>query len=243
MASTSDFAVIPALDLKDGLVVHAKGGARADYRPVASLFGAADDPLRIAHGLLAVTGSSVLYVADLDAITGAGSNFELVRGLSYALPDVTIWIDAGLSRVADCAFWLPLGATLVIGSEALAAIEDWRELKAAFGETLVLSLDFDSAGRRGPGALFDNPALWPGRIIAMDLGRVGSERGPDAEGLGSLVAMADGCSIFAAGGIRDAKDLAAIAAAGAQGAVLATALHQETLTQREIAALLRERRS
>jgi HisA/HisF family protein len=243
MGSTSDFAVIPALDLKDGIVVHAKGGARADYRPVASPFGAADDPLRIAYGLLAVTGSPVLYVADLDAITGAGSNFELVRGLSYALPDVTVWIDAGFSRVADCAFWLPLGATLVIGSEALAAIEDWRELQAAFGEDLVLSLDSDSAGQRGPGALFDDPALWPGRVIAMHLGRVGAEQGPDADGLGSLVAMAAGCSIFAAGGIRNANDLAAIAAAGARGAVLATALHKETLTQKEIAALLRERRS
>jgi phosphoribosylformimino-5-aminoimidazole carboxamide ribotide isomerase len=243
MSNSSDFAVIPALDLKDGVVVHAKGGARADYRPVASLFGAADDPLRIAHGLLAVTGSSVLYVADLDAIMGTGTNFELVRGLSYALPDTTVWIDAGFSRVADCAFWLPLGATLVIGSEALAAIEDWRDLREEFGEDLVLSLDFDSAGRRGPGALFDDRALWPGRVIAMHLGRVGGDQGPDADGLGSLIAMADGCSIFAAGGIRNAKDLAAVAAAGARGAVLSTALHKEALTQNEIAALLRERRS
>ncbi len=243
MGSTSDFTVIPALDLKDGIVVHAKGGVRAEYRPIASPYGAADDPLPIARGLLSATGSSVLYIADLDAITGKGSNFELVRGLSYSLPDVTIWVDAGFSRVADCAFWLPLGATLVIGSESLAAIDDWREMQAAFDQNLVLSLDCDQSGQRGPGALFDDPALWPGRVIAMNLSRVGSKQGPDEDGIKSLVAMADGRSIIAAGGIRNAKDLAALAAAGARGAVLATALHNQALTQKEIAALLGERRS
>ncbi len=103
----ADFAVIPALDLKDGAVVHAKAGNRASYRPIASPFGAADDPVAIARGLLAITGSPSLYIADLDAIAGSGNHFELVRGLADALPGTTLWIDAGFSDVADCAFWLP----------------------------------------------------------------------------------------------------------------------------------------
>src|SRR5215470_6504995 len=143
MTAMNNFTVIPALDLKGGLVVHAIGGDRAAYSPIASPFGAADDPAAIARGLLATTGSPDLYVADLDAIAGIGNHFELVRGLSYALPDTALWIDAGFSDVADCAFWLPLGATLVIGSESLAGFEDWREIHSAFGEGVVLSLDFD----------------------------------------------------------------------------------------------------
>ncbi len=173
-----DFAVIPALDLKDGAVVHAKAGNRADYRPIASPFGAADDPVAIARRLLAVTGSPSLYIADLDAIAGTGNHFELVRGLGYALPGTTLWIDAGFSDVADCAFWLPLGATLVIGSESLAEVDDWREIHGAFGESVVLSLDFDSGGRQGPEPLFSDPALWPNRLIAMDLDQVGTGHGP-----------------------------------------------------------------
>ncbi len=243
MSSLSDFTVIPALDIKDGVVVHAKAGPRADYRPISSPFGAADDPVAIARGLLAVTGSSVLYIADLDAIAGSGSNFELLRGLSDALHGATLWIDAGFSRVADCAFWLPLGTTLVIGSESLAAVDIWREMQDAFGENVVLSLDFDAKGQRGPEALFADPSLWPNRIIAMTLGRVGTQGGPDLDGLRSLVAAAGESAIFAAGGIRHAADLAAIAGAGARGALLATALHTEALRQKEIAALLRGRRS
>ena len=243
MDGTSNFTVIPALDLKGGVVVHAVAGNRADYRPIASPFGAADDPAAIARGLLATTGAPSLYIADLDAIAGIGNHFELVRGLAYALHGTTLWIDAGFSDVADCAFWLPLGATLVIGSESLAAVDDWREIQAAFGESVVLSLDFGSDGRRGPEPLFSDPALWPRRVITMDLSRVGTDTGPDVDRLRTILDVTDGRAIFAAGGVRSARDLATIAALQAKGAVLATALHTNAITQNEIAALLRERRS
>jgi HisA/HisF family protein len=243
MGSLSDFTLIPALDIKDGAVVHAKAGPRAEYRPISSPFGAADDPVAIARGLLGVTGSSILYIADLDAIAGAGANFELLRGLSDALHGTTLWIDAGFSKVADCAFWFPLGATLVIGSESLATADIWREMQDAFGETVVLSLDFDEKGRRGPEALFADASLWPSRAIVMNVGRVGTEGGPDLDRLRSIVAVAGKPAIFAAGGVRHAADLAAIIGAGARGALIATALHSGALTQKEIAALLRGRRS
>jgi HisA/HisF family protein len=238
-----DFAVIPALDLKDGAVVHAKAGDRADYRPIASPFGAADDPVAIARGLLAVTGSPSLYIADLDAISGSGNHFELVRGIADALPGTTVWIDAGFSDVADCAFWLPLGATLVIGSEGLGAVDDWRDIHGAFGESVVLSLDYGSDGSRGPEPLFTDPALWPNRLIAMDLTRVGADTGPDVDRLKTILDAAAGRAVFAAGGVRSLGDLVALAALEAQGALIATALHAGGITQNEIAALLRERRS
>jgi phosphoribosylformimino-5-aminoimidazole carboxamide ribotide isomerase len=242
MSKANDFTVIPALDLMDGNVVHAKAGPRAEYRPLASPFGQAGDAGAIARGLLAATGSSVLYIADLDAITGSGSNFDLVRGLGYAFPDVAIWVDAGFSGVGDCAFWLPLGATLVIGSEGVKTAGDWLEIKQEF-EDVVLSLDFDAEGPRGPAALFADVDLWPDRVIAMNLARVGASQGPDIDGLAALIGRGEGRAVFAAGGVRNGNDLAALAAAGASGALVATSLHSGALTQKEIAALSRERRS
>ncbi len=213
-------------------------GRRADYAPILSPFGSADDPAAIARGLLAVTSSPALYVADLDAIEGTGNHFELVRGLSYALPDTTLWVDAGFSDVADCAFWLPLGATLVIGSESLDAVDDWRDIHSAFGESVVLSLDVGSDGERGPEPLFSDPALWPSRLVAIDLSRVGTGAGPDIDRLRSILDMADGRAVFSGGGVRDAADLAAIKALDAQGALISTALHTSAITENEIAALL-----
>ncbi len=106
----NDFAIIPALDLKGGAVVHARGGARAEYRPIQTPLGAADDPVALARALLAVTDSAVLYIADLDAIEDAGNHFDVCHDLANALPRSELWIDAGFTNVTDCAFWLPLGA-------------------------------------------------------------------------------------------------------------------------------------
>ena len=168
-------------------MVHAKAGNRADYGPVESPFGAADDPVAIARGLLAATGSPLLYIADLDAIAGTGNHFELVRGLADALQGTTVWIDAGFSHVADCAFWLPLGATLVIGSESLAGVDDWLEIRAGVRRKRRAVARFRRRRTERPGSLFDDPSLWPGRLIVMNLARVGTEAGPDLDRLKSVI--------------------------------------------------------
>ena len=118
-----DFAVIPVIDLKGGSVVHARAGMRERYRPLASPHGPAHDPLTIARALLAITGSPILYIADLDAIEGTGDHFEICRELANALPNIALWIDAGFNEISSCLFWLPIGATLVVGSEGLASAD------------------------------------------------------------------------------------------------------------------------
>jgi phosphoribosylformimino-5-aminoimidazole carboxamide ribotide isomerase len=239
----TDFAIIPALDLKGGYVVHGSGGDRAAYLPMETPLGPAGDVIGIARGLLALTGAPALYVADLDAIEGIGNHFELCRDLSNALPHTVLWIDAGFSNVTDCAFWLPLGATLVIGTESLRAVEDWQDLRATFGENLILSLDYAAEGRSGPGALFAEPAHWPERIIVMSLDRVGTGAGPDIDRLRSNVKQAGSRAVYASGGTRNIADLEAAADAGAAGALIATALHSGAVSQNEIAASSRRRRS
>ena len=239
----TDFAIIPAIDLKDRLVIHASGGARSDYQPIETPLGPADDPITLARALLSVTGSPALYVADLDAIEGSGNHFELCRDLANALPHAVLWIDAGFSNVTDCAFWLPLGATLVIGTESLSFVEDWQDLRATFGESLVLSLDFAADGARGPASLFAEAAYWPERIIVMSLDRVGTGAGPDVDRLRSIVQQAGSRSVYASGGMRNLNDLEAAADIGAQGALIATALHRGAIAQNEIAAFLQRRRS
>lgn len=239
----SDFAVIPALDLKGGQVVHARAGNRSHYRPLESPLGPADDPLTIARELIAITGSPILYIADLDAIAASGNHFQLCRELADGLPGTVLWIDAGFANVSDCAFWLPLGATLVIGSETVAGLEAWQEMRAGFGGSLVLSLDFATEGFRGPLALQSDPRHWPDRLIVMTLSRVGAGGGPDLDRLCTVLGNAPSRQVYVAGGVRNDADLEALSAAGAAGALVATALHSGALTQKKIAAFLRKRRS
>ena len=166
--SPNAFDVVPVLDLKDGTVVHARAGKqaragkRAEYRPIATPFAPPHDAQAIARALLGITFSPTLYIADLDAILGRGNNYELCQALADVLPGVDLWIDAGFCNLDDCAFWLPLGATLVIGSETVQSLEDWKTIRDNFGANLVLSLDFDEQGLRGPKELMSDLDLWPG---------------------------------------------------------------------------------
>jgi HisA/HisF family protein len=238
-----DFAIVPVMDLKGGVVVHARGGKRSAYRPIASAFGSADDPIAIARALMVETLSPILYIADLDAIEGTGNHFDLCRDLSDALPVAELWIDAGFSDVTDCAFWLPLGATLVIGTERLPSVDNWQGLAATFGRSLVLSLDRGSGGPLGPAAAHEDASMWPDRVILIDLPRIGSGEGPDLQRVRSTRDLAGERAIYAGGGVRNLGDLEALAETGAAGALVATALHEQTITQHELAAFLQRRRS
>jgi phosphoribosylformimino-5-aminoimidazole carboxamide ribotide isomerase len=129
------------------------------------------------------------------------------------------------------------GEVVHLGSESLEAVDDWLDIHSAFGESVVLSLDVGADGERGPEPLFSDPGLWPNRLVAIDLSRVGTGEGPDIDRLSAILDMADGRAVFSGGGVRNAADLAAIKALDAQGALIATALHTSAITQNEIAAL------
>ena len=94
----------------------------------------------------------------------------------------------------------------------------------------MLSLDFIAEEFKGPQALLADPArYWPERVLAMNLRRVGSDAGPDLALIESLAAKAPVREVYAAGGVRSVEDLERAAAAGAVGALIATALHNGRL--------------
>jgi phosphoribosylformimino-5-aminoimidazole carboxamide ribotide isomerase len=104
-------------------------------------------------------------------------------------------------------------------------------------DRVVLSLDFRGAQFAGPAELLDDTSAWPRRLIVMTLARVGSGAGPDAGRIGEIRARAPGHSIYAAGGIRDASDLAALQQLGVAGALVATSLHDGRLSGADIARI------
>ena len=85
--------------------------------------------------------------------------------------------------------------------------------------------------------MLGEPDGWPRNVIVMTLARVGSGAGPDVARLSEIRAKATRRSIYAAGGVRDAADLAALKGLGVAGALVATSLHDGRLTGAEIAKL------
>jgi phosphoribosylformimino-5-aminoimidazole carboxamide ribotide isomerase len=224
----NSFSLIPVIDLKGGMVVHAREGRRDEYRPVRSKLTAGAEPKKIAQALLDLHPFKTLYIADLDAIQGRGNNRGGIQAIRRQWPAVELWVDSGIANDAALARWLAadLGRP-VIGSESLLDADFLLTVRArAEDVSAVLSIDYLGDEFKGPQALLDNPELyWPDRVLAMNLHRVGSDQGPDLELVVNLARRVPGCKVYVAGGVRSVEDLQQAAKAGASGALLASALH------------------
>lgn len=209
------------LDLLDGQVVHARQGRRDAYRPLESRLCAGSRPADVLAALADLFDFRVCYVADLDAILGRGDHRATLAALARAHPGLEFWLDAGPSPWAG-----DLGRR-VWGSESLKP-----------GQTVprdgILSLDFRDGAFLGPPALLAAAEDWPDEVIVMSLEKVGSGSGPDLGRLAELQARGPGRRFYAAGGVRHGADLARLAAAGAAGVLLASALHDGRLGRDEL---------
>jgi phosphoribosylformimino-5-aminoimidazole carboxamide ribotide isomerase len=239
MAETeSRMDVVPVIDLKAGQVVHARGGARDEYRPITTPLSPTSAPADVVAGLLRLFPFRRLYIADLDAIGGRGGHEATIRELASGFPGVELWVDSGAHDARAVRAWLDNNAgCLVIGSESQGDADLLVSLRA--DPRVILSLDFRGDSFVGPAAIHDEPDLWPERVIAMTLGRVGAAGGPDLARIHATARRAVKRQVYAAGGMRDLADLCAAAEAGAAGALVATALHQRTLTSESLASLIR----
>jgi phosphoribosylformimino-5-aminoimidazole carboxamide ribotide isomerase len=211
--------VVPVIDLKDGTAVHAVRGERERYRPVG-------DPLWLARTFRL----EELYVADLDAITGAGENDAVIRALAR---ESRVMVDAGVSEPERARALLDLGVDrVVVGTETLpdADVLDRLLPEAILSVDLrdgrTLSRDPQLAGLPALDALARLHRAELREVIVLDLARVGSGAGPDVPLIAELHAAFPGLALLAGGGVRDAGDLRALADAGAAGALVATALHR-----------------
>ena len=228
--------VIPVIDLKGGVVVHARMGMRSAYAPIETPLSSTSRPNDVARGVLSIFPFKKFYVADLDAIENRGNNNAALRQLSAEFPDLVFWVDAGIADVDHAARWLEAGlGHLVVGSETQRDSDLMRCLWR--NSRTILSLDFRGDAFLGPAALLHEADIWPIKLIAMSLARVGSASGPDIDRLTTIRSRAVNRQVYAAGGVRDANDLASLAQAGITGALVATSLHNGKLTGAQIARL------
>jgi phosphoribosylformimino-5-aminoimidazole carboxamide ribotide isomerase len=153
---------------------------------------------------------------------------------------VRFWVDNGIATAADATAWLRRTRDcLVIGSESQSDTALLRTLmQAPEAGRLALSLDFRGEDFQGPAAIWQQPALWPDRVIAMTLARVGADQGPDLARLETVRGLAGPRAVYAAGGVRGRGDVEALRGIGVSGALVASALHSGALDAGALARLL-----
>jgi phosphoribosylformimino-5-aminoimidazole carboxamide ribotide isomerase len=239
--------VVGVIDLKAGTAVHAVRGERESYRPVSSVIGGDDgDAVALARGFRSELGLDEVYVADLDAIVGDGENNERIGALAR---EARVMVDAGVSEPARAQALLDLGAhRVIVGTETLTGPDALDRLLADLPErSLVLSVDLrdgrvlsPDAQLAGLGAMDAVARLHRAGLreaIVLDLARVGSGAGPDVALIAEIHGAFGDLELLAGGGVRTIDDLRALDAAGAAGALVATALHSGVIGPRELAQL------
>ena len=235
--------LIPVIDLLNGVVVHAKQGQRQHYQPILSSLTASSAPLDIVRALLELYPFQTLYIADLNAICATGSNASDIEAIGQAHPQLTIWLDCGISQMNNRALHIGGNIRPVLGSENIHSLQDYRAISYACQSKHVLSLDYSTTSAMGIAELHNSARFWPDDSICMTLNAVGSAQGVDIERLNSLIQMnairKSPSRLFAAGGVRHVQDLQALAQMGMTGALIATALHNGSISTSDLRILHR----
>lgn len=226
--------IYAAIDLKGGAAVQLVGGDPDDERIRIP------DPAAVARRWLDA-GFRHLHVVDLDAALSVGRNDGAITGIAAVTTGrATLQVGGGIRDDAAIANALALGADrVVIGTRA---VEDrpWLETAARrFPDRLVVAADMragqivtrgwtETTGDDAVSFVVGLDPLPLAAVLVTDVGREGRQEGADTDGFRALC-DASRHPIVAAGGITTVNDLAALAAAGAAGAVLGMALYSGRL--------------
>ena len=235
--------ILGVIDLRHGRAVHARGGRRAAYAPVEGPLAADGDALALARAYRATLGVGALYVADLDAIEGRPPQRALVAELARG---GDVWLDAAVADPDAARDAVARGAArVIVGLETLPAVAALGPIvRGVGGGRVVFSLDLRD-GRplareplervQAPAALAERAAgEGAAAVILLDLARVGAGAGVDLALLAELRRRLPAAELLAGGGVGGPGDLARLADAGCDGALVASAFHAGALTAADV---------
>ena len=237
--------IVGVIDLRAGRAVHARGGVRDRYEPIDVAAGERmdGDPRALARLFVERFGLEDIYLADLDAIRLGAPPHPTIQEIAPLARH--LWLDSGVSSIADARRALEAGAShVVVGLETLQSFEALSAVSRTIGrERTVFSLDLRggvplaAAGLAPESVSLASLArraadAGAGSAIVLDVARVGMRGGVDVSAIADVRRGAPSIPIFAGGGVRGWDDLNRLASAGCDGALVATALFDGSLLLR-----------
>lgn len=241
--------LIPAIDLRDGRCVRLlKGDFEQETRYSV-------DPIELAVHYRQL-GARWLHVVDLDgAKRGEPVNLPLIRRMQEAA-GVAVQLGGGIRTRASLEQALGVAERAVVGSLAVGDTDLVAGWLVELGpERLTLALDVRLAEDGTPriathgwtrassltlaAAIERFSAAGLRHVLCTDIDRDGALSGPNVELYRECAARWPAIAFQASGGVRDAADLAALAAAGVAGTVSGKALLEGRLKLEEIRPFLR----
>jgi phosphoribosylformimino-5-aminoimidazole carboxamide ribotide isomerase len=232
---TVAFAVIPAIDVRDGRAVRLRQGDFAQQ----TTYG--DSPIAIARRYEAA-GARWLHLVDLDAAREGRYTLDALLSAIRTTTALSIQTGGGVRSASDIDRLLRLGASrVVVGTAAVREPDMAMCWLHAYGpERLTLALDVreDDAGQwclpvagwtsasnaslDGLLQRFADAGLR--HVLCTDIRRDGMLEGFNLSLYARLAERWPQLQFQASGGVRDARDIVAARAAGASAAILGRAL-------------------
>jgi len=215
--------VIPAVD------VLGQGAVRLHQGAYDDVVERAGDPVELARAF-AEAGAGRIHLVDLDGARAGRVRPDLVGEVAAAIAPAALQASGGIRSLDDARALLAAGAgRVVVGTAAFPDPAPWAEL----GERLVVALDVREGQVRtagwteAAGVTVDEAArrcrdAGVTRVLCTAIDRDGTLAGPDLELVRRVAAT--GLAVLAAGGVRSPEDIAALANAGAEAAVVGRAL-------------------
>jgi phosphoribosylformimino-5-aminoimidazole carboxamide ribotide isomerase len=222
--------VIPAIDLKSGRCVRLYQG---DYSRETVY---SHDPLEVALGWQG-QGAPRLHLVDLDgAAQGRPVNLEAIASIVAHL-SIPIQVGGGIRSQEVAASLLASGVDrLVMGTAAVEEPALVQSLCQRYGaERLVVAVDArdgrvavrgwtETTSVSALALALQVAELGIRRLLYTDIGRDGTLTEPNFAATAALV-QGTGLAILASGGISSLEHLRRLAATGAAGAILGSALY------------------
>jgi phosphoribosylformimino-5-aminoimidazole carboxamide ribotide isomerase len=239
--------IIPVVDIKKGVVVHALKGLRNQYKELRSQLCNSSDIINVVQSLNSAFGFDELYVADLDSIMGKGNNYGMVNKLINTFRFRVI-VDTGVDSVVKAKDIINLGVSkVIVGTETLSDLMTLKRILNAIGEEkIIVSLDVKGAKILSKSSEITYykveilarmiEGMGIKEIIIIDLDRVGSQKGINFH-LIKRVIDAIKIPIIVGGGIRNMDDLKILKKIGVSGALVSTALHNLRIKKEDLSCL------
>lgn len=223
---------IPAVDLRDGACVQLVGGSYSQERVRL------DDPVEVARSWERY-GFTRLHLVDLDAATGRGSNFPIIRDI-LGDTGIPVQVGGGMRTDEQVEDLIAAGAArVIVGTRALEDREWLAELAHRHPGELIVACDVRERRVTTRGWAHTLPVdildvveelnvLPLGGLLVTAVHKEGQLQGTD---LPLMEDVAEACNfpVFASGGVSTMQDLRALEHRGLAGAVIGMALYTGAL--------------
>jgi len=244
--------IIPVIDIRNGVAVRAVAGDRKFYRPVTSCLTDSSEPAEVLKSLRHEFELDACYVADLDGIERGQINRCTLAEM--ARTGARLIVDAGVRCTDAAKQLLEIGvAQVIVSSESLPDLEGLSDFITICGAAnIVFSVDLKH------GKLLVADPSWQERqpadlicfvrqcgvrhLLVLDLAAVGTGAGiPTLQFCQDIRAQWPEVTLISGGGVHSTDCLKSAEAAGLDGLLIASALHDGRIRKHDL--LLHTRRT